>query len=999
MSRPKYWKGVEERDQTPAFRQTLEREFPEPLTLTPLIASTTDWSRRSFLMATGFSLAATTLSSCSREPLERAIPLLVQDETSEPGKSYWYASTCGGCQAGCGILTKNRDGRPIKIEGNPEHPLSRGGLCAVGQAMTLGVYDSKRLGQPMEAGTNSDWSAVDAKITEALRQTRSGVYVLTGTLSSPSGKAAIQEFTARFTDSAHVTWDAGSCPAILDAHALTHGHRLLPHYRFDRAEVIVSVDADFLGTWLSPVEFTKDYMTGRALTGPEPRLSYHAQFEARFSLTGAAADRRFPVGPAEYAPVLQYLARRIGSKAGTTLFQVSSVAGDAGIDESLFAELADRLWEARGKSLLVCAVNDIGLQCMVNAINHLLGNYGATLDLDQPSQQWQGSDSEVRNLIAKMQAGEVNALIIAGANPVYGLPDGKAFADALSRVPLTICLTQHPDETSAQCRFTLPAAHALESWDDAEPVSGLISVTQPTLAAMVQSRTLRACLSAWTGGGGDDHHLLQTFWQNALYPRRLAETPFQAFWDRAVHDGFVRVAPVPPTGATYQTTEWPVVSDQKLEPGAYALAVYASHSMRDGRHAHNAWLHELPDPMTKVTWENYVSMAPALTASLGLSEGDIVTLTGGGASLDLPVHVQPGQSEKVVAIASGYGRVGTDRFAQIGAEWIGANPTVAQGAVIGANAYRLTVFRGNAVQPVTGVTIKPTGQRVDLALTQTHHTITTPENLGGERRDLVREVTLAEFRQELPREAERTPPELWADDYPATGHRWGMAIDLNRCTGCSACVLACQVENNIPVVGKDEVFRRREMSWIRLDRYYSDEGGQTDALMQPVMCQHCGHAPCETVCPVLATVHSDEGLNQQIYNRCVGTRYCANNCPYKVRRFNWFDYWKRDEQEHLTLNPDLTTRSRGVMEKCSMCVQRIQEVKATAKRKDQPLDEGAIQTACQQSCPADAIVFGDLNNPGSPLNTLTKSSRYYRMLEEMNFRPSVGYLARVRNRA
>ena len=565
---------------------------------------------------------------------------------------------------------------------------------------------------------------------------------------------------------------------------------------------------------------------------------------------------------------------------------------------------------------------------------------------------------------------------------------------------LTISLTQYHDETSRVCQVVCPANHPLESWDDSEAVSGTVSVSQPVLSALGKSRSLRACLGAWLGETEDDLKLVQSYWRKSIYPRARKSGSFQSFWDKAVHDGVAEVEPLEAgVGRFSAKGEWP--APVKIASGQFTLALYEKIGIRDGRHAHNPWLQELPDPVTKVVWDNYVSLAPSAASGLSLEEGDVVEVKGGGFALELPVQLQPGQHPEVAAIALGYGRAGTDRFEEVGPQWLESRPTVDKGGTVGVNAFAFASWRGGSAQWTTGVALDPIGKRVDLAMTQTHHTITVPEHLGGHRRNMVRETTLDAYREDPAsgNHYEHQILQLWADDYVYDRHHWGLAIDLSKCTGCSACVVACQAENNVPVVGRDEVYRRRDMHWIRIDRYYSGTGEDVDVMHQPVMCQHCDHAPCEAVCPVLATVHSDEGINQQIYNRCVGTRYCANNCPYKVRRFNWFDNWRPGQREHLALNPDITTRTRGVMEKCSLCVQRIQAAKADARRSKKPLGDGDIQLACQQSCPAGAIVFGDMNDPKSRIASLNKDPRHYRMLEEMNYRPTVGYMTKVRNRS
>ncbi len=998
----RYWKSIEERENTPQFQAEAENEFPEPLPLGELLEDPSfneaDVSRRSFLKAAGFSVAGALLAACARAPVEKAIPLLNAPQDIVVGKAYWYASTCAGCSAGCGILAKTRDGRPIKIEGNPQHPLSRGGICAVGQAMVLSLYDSQRLQKPLRKGQPVNWQELDSEVTVRLNQLGDDVYVLTGTITSPSTRAAIERFLSRFKRSAHVEYDPVSYSAILDAHEQTHGRRVLPRYHFDRAEVIVSFDADFLGTWISPVEFTKGYIAGRTLEGKPPRLSYHLQLEGRMSLTGANADRRIRVTPVEGAAILTELARQLARKAGVTsppLLQARSLSGNAA---AVAAEIAERLWRAKGKSLLVCGQNDVELQRLVNLVNHLLGNYGKTVDLSQPSYQWRGNDRALVDLLEKMQAGQVKALFIADANPAYNLPNPAEFTEALKRIPLTVTFADHLDETAGLSEIVCPLNHPLESWNDAEIVEGLFSLSQPTIPLLGDTRTLRECLSRWLGDARPDREILMSYWKERIFPRQKKEGSFQKFWDQSVHDGF---AVVQPNKKTIPAFRFASVNAPRLQPlnseQDFALVLYQKTGLLDGRHAQNPWLQELPDPVTKVTWDNYLSLSPALARKMGVKEGEVLEISDGEKTVQLPVQIQPGQHDRVVAIAVGYGRKGTERFTELGPKWIEHRESKVQ--PVGKNAYPFVRQVETNRSYLSKVTLSKTGNFVPLALTQTHHTITVPKKLGGEARDMVRETTLAKYLKDpkAGNHYEHPVLQLWEQDFVYKGHHWGLAIDLNRCTGCSGCVISCQAENNVSVVGKDEVRRRREMHWIRIDRYYSGEEGDVSVMFQPVMCQHCDHAPCESVCPVLATVHSDEGINQQIYNRCVGTRYCANNCPYKVRRFNWFDYWKRGQKENLVLNPDITTRSRGVMEKCSLCVQRIQEAKAEAKRQGKPLADGDIKLACEQSCPADAIVFGDMNDPKSRIAKLIEHPRHYRMLEEMNFRPTVGYMTKVRN--
>jgi len=931
-----YWRSLEERNH-PADGGV---EFWE----NPLQQIAPGTSRRGFLKAAGFAFAGAALTGCSRAPVDKATPYLSQPEGLVAGRAQYYASTCAGCSAGCGLLVKMRDGRPIKLEGNPDQAVGRGATCAVGQASILGLYDSLRLKQPLVAGQPSTWAEVDAEIRSRLRSD-TAVRYLSGTITSPTKQSAIDKFLAQFHDARHVMYDALSASAILDAHHATHGARVLPHYRFAEADVIASFDADFLGTWISPVEFARDYASRRL----PPNMSWHAQFEGRMSLTGSKADRRVRIAPAEIHERLKSLAQRIAS---------NNPNGD---------DLAERLLRARGRSLVVCGANELHAQVLVNYINHLLGNYGTTLDIAKPSRQRQGDDRELANLLLEIKDGHVGALFIDGVNPVAELPEPPA----LDRIEMVVSFAGSLDETAERAHYVCPDHHNLESWSDSEPVAGLISLTQPTVRPLRETRAVIESVSVWSGQPARAYALLRQ--------------KYSANWERTVRAGFTDVSNTPPA---IKPLNMPAVSaalaySAATDLAGYTLALYPSVGMLDGRHAYNPWLHELPDPITKITWDNCALLSPATAASLGVANGDVVRIE----PMELPVVVQPGQHDRVIAVALGYGRKASERFAKLGPRWIEHRPTVNDKGRVGENAAQLLVLRdGEMRYEREGVRVAKIGRRFDLAATQTHHTL--------EGRAIVQEITLAEVGK--PSEPTEAHEELWPADHPTTGHRWAMAVDLNACTGCSACVVACQVENNTPVVGKDEVRRRREMHWIRIDRYYSGSPDNVEVAYQPMMCQQCEHAPCETVCPTLATVHSDEGLNQQVYNRCVGTRYCANNCPYKTRRFNWFDYPREDRLANLVLNPDVTVRTRGVMEKCTFCVQRIQEAKIEAKRTGTPILDGDIRTACQQSCPAGAIVFGDLNDRNSRIARLAHDGRQYRVLEELNVGPSVHYLKIVR---
>jgi MoCo/4Fe-4S cofactor protein with predicted Tat translocation signal len=989
MSERRQWRSVEELrgDPLPELRQS---PTPEDL-------AGEGESRRDFLKMMGFSLGAATLAGCTRIPDRQAMPLAAQPEGEVPGVEAWYATTCGGCASGCGLLAKTRDGRPIKIEGNPRSPLSGGAACAVGQATVLSLYDDQRLKGPLLHGQPASWAQVDGFVAAGLSRLAAGggrLALLTGTIASPAAGALIAELLRRFPGALHAVHDAVSLAALRQANGESFGRPVVPRFRFERARVIVGLEADFLGSWLSPVEFARAYARGRRPDG-DVAMSRHYQFESGLSLTGSNADRRAAVLPSELGLVALEIAGRVARRAG---------AAGAGVDfappcpPALLDAVADDLWRHRGESLVVCGVNDPAVQGVVNRINSLLGNVGnvGTIDLDRPSWQRQGDDLAVIRLIEAMERGEVGGLLLWGANPAYDHPQAERFVRALARVPFTVSFSGRLDETAAHAGAVCPDHHFLESWGDAEPVAGIFGLRQPAIAPLFATRSAEESLLRWMGEAPDPLAHLRETWRREVFPRQDRWASFDDFWDHALQDGGFTVEPA----AAAETTPAPV---DRGDLAAAAATILADHGaaaaarsagglevrlhekvgMRDGSHANNPWLQELPDPVTRVTWGNYVSVAPALAAELGLEEGDVVRLRGGRAELELPVQVQPGQPRQAVSVALGYGRTRAGKV----------------GDGVGANAFPLLAdARGFSRAWAAGFRIEKTGRNQPLAATQLHHSM--------EGRPIVRQTALADFRRDPAAGSGEHPPQesLWAER-AREGHFWGMTIDLNACTGCAACVVACQAENNVAVVGRDEVTRGREMHWIRIDRYYAGPPEAPETVYQPMMCQHCGNAPCETVCPVLATVHSADGINQQVYNRCVGTRYCANNCPYKVRRFNWFQYANNDRFDYamnsdlgrMVLNPDVVVRSRGVMEKCSLCTQRIQAGKLRAEMAGVPLAGGDIRTACQQACPAEAIVFGDLNAEGSEVARLQESPRFYRVLEELNTRPVVGYLTRVRN--
>ncbi len=964
-------------------------EFPGGLPGPSSDIPPSEGTRRDFLALMGFTLGAATLAGC-RAPVQHAIPLLESSDQIVPGVASFYATTCGGCASACTLLVKQRDGRPIKIEGNDESPLFGGGTCATGQATVLSLYDDERLRGPLWQGKPSTWKEVDQRILAGLaaaRKEKRKIVLLTGTLTSPSTREIIAEWSRSYPQFRHVVYDAVSQSALRAAHAQSFGQPVVPHYAFDKARVIVGLEADFLGTWLSPVEFARQYAAARK---PEAPPSLHVQCESGLSVTGTNADMRIPVAPSDLGGVAAALLVRIAHKSG--LVEVPDVVDP--VESKMLDTIADALWVHRGESLVVSGSNDVAVQVVVATMNGLLGNVGQTIDLVHTSLQRQGDDIAMADLVAEMNRGEIHTLILHGVNPAYDYPDAKRFLQGLEAVSLSVSLADRRDETSSRIQAICPDHHFLEAWGDAEPVESRFSLAQPTIAPLFDTRSAQESLLKWMGRETDHLTYLRGFWRAQLFPRQDQVDNFDAFWDRSLQRGVVdlpaKTAPRPLNFRADWQSAIRVIGEEMRQAHArsavdrYELHLYEGVPLRDGRHANNPWLLELPDPISKVTWGNVAAIAPSLAQALELRDGDVVSIKTDTAEAELPVFVQPGQDQRTISIALGYGRWHVGKA----------------GHKVGVSAYPwVGMVRGRRRYSATGVSLTKTGRREVLASTQTHFSM--------EGRPIVLETSPDELR--LVRAAEEPAAEtmatLWASR-PSGEHSWGMAIDLNACTGCSTCVVACQAENNVPVVGKDQVQRNRIMHWIRIDRYYHGPEDNPTSLHQPMMCQHCGHAPCETVCPVLATTTSSEGLNQQVYNRCIGTRYCANNCPYKVRRFNWYNYTDNKRFDfnmtsplgRMVLNPDVTVRSRGVMEKCSLCVQRIQLAKNGALQRKGNLADGDIETACQQACPTDAIVFGDLNDPKSRVARLAHGQRAYQVLEELGTRPNVSYLKKVRRK-
>ncbi|WP_026998382.1 TAT-variant-translocated molybdopterin oxidoreductase [Eisenibacter elegans] len=1040
MEHKKYWKGIEELTNDTEFVKNAANEFPEFLPIKEQSNNPENNSRRDFLKLLGFSVAAASLAACDA-PVKYAIPYLNKPEDVDPSVPNFYASTFFDGSSYASILVKTREGRPIKIEGNKLSSVTMGGTSARTQASVLGLYDDARYKTFLEGGSAVEAKDADAKIVAALAKANA-IRIVSPTIISPATKAVIADFIEKYPAATHVMYDTQSAAGIRKANETSFGKAVVPSYQFQKAEVIVSFGADFLGTWISPAEFARQYAQTRRVNNDKKKMSRHYQFETRLSLSGANADYRGVMKPSQSGLAVLALYEKLTGK-GTKFANERT--------DALLTKAAKDLNAAKGKALVVSSSNDPAVQTVVNAINDYLGNYGNTIDLNTPLLVRQGDDAAMSTFVNDAKAGKIDAVIFYGANPVYDYPEGEALKAAIAKMPLSVSLATQLDETSEACKFVCPDHHYLESWNDAEPKQGFYSLAQPTIQPLFKTRQAQESLLTWAGNKTDFYAYLTKFWQKNIFSKQDKIGSAQEFWNISLHDGIFETTAKaaakaedkaegdePKAGAKIAfagdmaAVAAAIRQNYKADGQGIEIELYEKTSIGNGAMANNPWLQEMPDSISKATWDNYVAMPQSMANEMGIKQGDVVKVTPKGkVGLELPVLVQPGQAQGTVSVALGYGRSKAGKVA----EGVGQNV-----------APWISIQQGMFSWTAAEVSIEKVGKKSPIAQTQTHNTIMA--------RHIVREANLSDYQGDFEKylkkyeikiatsEGDKKPTEisLWkGHKYP--NHSWGMTIDLNSCFGCGACTIACQVENNIPVVGKKEVLTSREMHWLRIDRYYSSDAEVEDlkgleqasenpqVIFQPMMCQHCNNAPCETVCPVLATTHSSEGLNQMAYNRCIGTRYCANNCPYKVRRFNWFHYAADDrftaanypqtsDLGKMVLNPDVTVRSRGVMEKCTMCVQRIQAGKLEAKKQKRALVDGDVSTACAEACPTQAITFGDMNDKESAISKLLAikaevkeadhghaaettykitEPRAFHVLEEINVRPQVTYLTKIRN--
>ncbi|HEX6848436.1 MAG TPA: TAT-variant-translocated molybdopterin oxidoreductase [Chitinophagaceae bacterium] len=1064
MSDNKYWQSFGELKGSEELAKKIENEFQEDLPFEDRNGK--GWldataPRRDFLKYLGFSTAAAAIAAGCKTPVKKAIPFANKPADIVPGVSKYYATTYVQDGDVLPILAKVRDGRPIKIEGNNECAYTGGGTSARAQASVLDLYDLNRLTHPKRKVRGSfeeipTFEQLDKMVGDALAGVTNPV-LLTSTITSPTTK----EIIAKFPGLKHVQYDADSFSGMLMANEATFGKRAIPSYNFAKAKVIVSLGADFLGTWLNPVEFARQYAQTRKLKDGAAEMSRHFQFESFMSMTGANADERFTHRPSEAGAVAAALLAAVTGSAGTSGLGDKAKAG--------ITKAATELNANKGAAVVVSGSNDVNVQTIVNAINNAIGAYGSTIDWSTTLNFRQGTDAEFEQLLTDLNSGSVGAIMVYGANPAYNYHNPDKFKTAFAKARIKISFNEYRDETTELCDYVIPSHHYLESWGDAEPKSGYISFIQPTIHPLFKTRDFQTSLLKWsqpagtTGGNipiaiGTDY---ATYFKNYWETKLGSKAAFDAALQRGVIDGNAKTLTGTSTTADSTGTK-PVMTMQATtapsagsfnsstveaaitgisgtrKGGAAELVLYQKVSIGTGKQGTNPWLQELPDPISKATWDNYAMMSMPMAKNvvgidlIGGSEKHIndyeyfpkkpvVTITvPGKPAVELPVLIIPGMDPNTIAVAVGYGR---------------AKELGKAAGEVGKNVYQFSSSNGTARDYYTpSVEVKDAGKEYKVAQVQVH-------NSYEDRSEVVKETSLASFVQDR-KQFKRFREHLAADFAPKTGDfrrestiypdhaqpglKWGMSVDMNSCTACGACVVACHAENNVPVVGKSEVARYHDMHWLRIDRYFVTNKENPDdvkaVVFQPMLCQHCDNAPCENVCPVAATNHSTEGLNQMTYNRCIGTRYCANNCPYKVRRFNWADYTgsdsfpnNRDQKlvgkldpvvEHMNddltrmvLNPDVTVRSRGVIEKCSFCVQRLQEAKLDAKKANTTLADGKAVTACMQACPTEAIVFGNVHDKESRIakTRAEHDERLFYVIEQIHTLPNVNYLAKIRN--
>jgi len=983
---PKYWTSLHALADTPEFRAFVEREFPE--NATEMLEGS---SRRNVLklMAASFGLAG--LAAC-RRPVEHIFPISHGTDAVEdyiPGKAFYYATIMSLAGQVSGLVVEAHDGRPTKIEGNPDHPFSLGAATALAQGSLLNLYDPDRSATVLDGGKDSSWEKFEDFAKTLPLGDGSGLRFLSESVTSPSLMALRAETLKKFPKAKWIEYESFQRTNGAAGALLAFGQPVHLHSNFDKAKVILALDSDFLGLdWQTPLP-TKQFSSRRRVESEEDldKINRLYSVESQFSITGVNADHRLRLPGLEIKQFAIDVATALGALPGLNVLN----NGNDRRAQFLNAVVKD-LKAAGPEAMVITSPRQPPIvHALAFLINQTLGSLAnvTTLTKATPEERVESGVEALKNLTAEMNSGQVQTLAILGGNPAYTAPADLQFASAMGKVANTIHLGHDVNETAVAAKWHLPEAHYLESWSDGVTATGVASIQQPLIEPIFNGRTVSEVVAILVGSKDKKaHDIVKNYW-TAQWPAADRDK----IWRKALNDGVIPgKAPEPlKLVADAKKIAAAVQAEPKVPTTGIEVGFVPSAAVWDGRFANNGWMQEAPDPVSKQVWGNAVLVSPATAKARGLQDGDMVTLSRGNYKLEAAVLLQPGQADNAVTIALGYGR---EKIGRVGKD-------------VGWNANKIRT--SDAFWYAPGFEMTKTGETFLFATTQeraNYHTWMIKEDAEHQNgRPIYRETTVEEYRKNpkvIEEMNEVNPAELhsvYSERSYDQGYQWGMAIDLGACTGCNACVVACQAENNIPIVGKEQVIRGREMHWIRMDRYYVGSEDAPRAVEQPVPCMQCENAPCENVCPVQATTHSSEGLNDMVYNRCVGTRYCANNCPFKVRHFNFLNFHKNDpEIRSMVHNPDVTVRMRGVMEKCTYCVQRIQEVRIRAKAEGRrPIHEGEILTACQQTCPADAIQFGNINDPNSRVAKLKKQERNYAMLAEMNLRPRTSYLARLRN--
>jgi molybdopterin-containing oxidoreductase family iron-sulfur binding subunit len=985
----RFWRSLEELAGTPESEAFLHHEFPnDPEKELP---RSNGMARRDMLKLMAASAALSGLSACTKLPTEKIVPYVRPPEEIIPGKPLFYATSMPSTNGAIGLVVESHMGRPTKIEGNSEHPGSLGSTDIFAQASVLGLYDPDRSQVVVHEGRISDWAAFFTAIANARADWQTnkgaGLRILTDATTSPTFAAQMKALLAQFPAAKWYAHEACGPYNAREGARLAFGRYLNSIYRLDQADVIVALDSDFLYSGSTSVRYARDFANRRRVVNPGAQMNRLYVVETTPTNTGAMADHRLALGPAEIGAFARALAALIGVSGGA-----SSAAAPAGVPGDWIAALARDLQKHPGTSLIIAGeAQPPAVHALAHAMNQALGNAGKTVAYTDPLEVSPETDG-LAELTKDIDAGQVNALVILDCNPVYTGPADLDFTSKFLKVGLRIHLGLYSDETAELCHWHVPEAHFLESWGDARAYDGTVGIVQPLIAPLYDGKSQDEFIAILAGDNGKSgHDIVRNYW-NSQRPAKASDKQFEDFWETTLHDGVMAGTSFPAQAAAANLASAGNAPPAAPDSGSGTLAVVfrPDPTIGDGRYANSGWLQELPKPLTKLTWDNAVMLSPKTAESLGVTNADMVKLSLAGRGVSGPVWIMPGHANDTATLHLGYGRRRSGHV----------------GTGIGFNAYLLRT--SGAAWTAGGLKIEKTGDRYVLATTQHHHQIeqngkeVEEESVNAFEREVLRIGTLEEFRKNPnfasdPEEITTKRTSLYTD-YKYEGYAWGMAVDLNSCTGCGACVLACQAENNIAVVGKEEVIAGRDMQWIRVDNYFRGDLDNPESYYQPVMCQQCENAPCEVVCPVGATVHSDEGLNEMIYNRCVGTRYCSNNCPYKVRRFNFklFSDWTTPSLFGLR-NPNVTVRSRGVREKCTYCVQRINAAKIESEKEDRSVRDGEIVTACEAVCPSRAIIFGNINDKESRVSKLRAQSRNYNLLGELNTRPRTTYLAKLRN--